>query len=145
MKLTSYSDFALRWLQRSALKSPELIRFYDPGCPHVLKIVLELGVGGYLSLQSGRDGGIRLEETVPATVIDDVTHLTEGPLVPVERFNAERNSCPYMGRQKLSGTLQYAIQSFMVALEELTHADIALNWGICWCRLRLPKKALSRR
>ena len=53
MKLTSYTNYALRSLQLAALKDPELIRVDDVirvhglARPHIVKIVHQLGVAGY--------------------------------------------------------------------------------------------------
>lgn len=60
MKLTSYTNFAMRALQLAALKAPDLIRVDDVvrvhglARPHVVKIVHELGQAGYITTQRGR-------------------------------------------------------------------------------------------
>jgi Rrf2 family nitric oxide-sensitive transcriptional repressor len=62
MKLTSYTNFAMRALQLAALKAPDLIRVDDVvrvhglARPHVVKIVHELGQAGYITTQRGRGG-----------------------------------------------------------------------------------------
>ena len=49
MKLTAYTNYALRSLQLAALRSPELVRVDDVvrvhglARPHIVKIVHELG------------------------------------------------------------------------------------------------------
>ena len=133
MKLTSYTNFALRSLQLAALKAPELIRVDDVvrvhglARPHIVKIVHELGVAGYVTTQRGRHGGFRLAKPAEEIVIGDVVRLTEGPLDLVECFNPARNTCPLIGVCKLSRALQKATRAFMAVLDDLTLADIASN------------------
>ena len=63
MKLTSYTNFAMRSLQLAALKAPDLIRVDDVvrvhglARPHIVKIVHELGQADYIVTQRGRGGG----------------------------------------------------------------------------------------
>lgn len=133
MKLTSYSNFALRSLQLAALKAPNLIRVDDVvrvhglARPHIVKIVHELGQAGYLATQRGRGGGFRLARPAEEIVIGEVIRLTEGPLDLVECFNPEMNTCPLIGICKLSRALQTATKAFMAILDDLTLADITSN------------------
>jgi len=133
MKLTSYSNYALRSLQLAALKAPDLIRVDDVvrvhglARPHIVKIVHELGRAGYLETQRGRGGGFRLSKPAEEIVIGDVIRLTEGPLDIVECFKPSTNTCPLIGICKLSRALQAATHAFMAVLDDLTLADIASN------------------
>ena len=133
MKLTSYTNFAMRSLQLAALKSPDLIRVDDVvrvhglARPHIVKIVHELGVAGYIETQRGRGGGFRLARPAEEIIVGDVVRLTEGPLDLVECFNPENNTCPLIGICKLSHALQEATRAFMAVLDDLTLADIASN------------------
>ncbi|MGC1429482.1 MAG: Rrf2 family transcriptional regulator [Albidovulum sp.] len=133
MKLTSYTNFAMRSLQLAALKSPDLIRVDDVvrvhglARPHIVKIVHELGVAGYIETQRGRGGGFRLARPAEEIIVGDVVRLTEGPLDLVECFNPENNTCPLIGICKLSRALQEATRAFMAVLDDITLADIASN------------------
>lgn len=133
MKLTSYTNFAMRSLQLAALKSPDLIRVDDVvrihglARPHIVKIVHELGVADYIETQRGRGGGFRLARPAEEIIVGDVVRLTEGPLDLVECFNPENNTCPLIGICKLSRALQEATRAFMAVLDDLTLADIASN------------------
>ncbi|EAP79766.1 MULTISPECIES: Rrf2 family transcriptional regulator [Alphaproteobacteria] len=141
MKLTSYTNFALRSLQLAALKEPDLIRVDDVvrvhglARPHIVKIVHELGRAGYVATQRGRNGGFRLARPAEDIVIGDVVRLTEGPLDLVECFNPERNTCPLIGICKLSRALQEATGAFMAVLDNLTLSDIASNRGDLLARI----------
>lgn len=133
MKLTSYTNFAMRSLQLAALKAPDLIRVDDVvrvhglARPHIVKIVHELGLAGYIETQRGRGGGFRLARPAEEIIVGDVVRLTEGPLDLVECFNPENNTCPLIGICKLSRALQEATRAFMAVLDNLTLADIASN------------------
>jgi Rrf2 family nitric oxide-sensitive transcriptional repressor len=123
----------MRSLQLAALKSPDLIRVDDVGRvhglarPHIVKIVHELGLAGYVETQRGRGGGFRLARPAEEIIVGDVVRLTEGPLDLVECFNPENNTCPLIGICKLSRALQEATRAFMAVLDDLTLADIASN------------------
>lgn len=154
MKLTSYTNFAMRSLQLAALKSPDLIRVDDVvrvhglARPHIVKIVHELGLAGYIETQRGRGGGFRLARPAEEIIVGDVIRLTEGPLDLVECFNPENNTCPLIGICKLSRALQEATRAFMAVLDDLTLADIASNRSDLMARIAplesgitLPKRS----
>lgn len=133
MKLTSYSNYALRSLQLAALRAPDLVRVEDVATihklskPHIVKIVHELGKAGFLETVRGRYGGFRLARDPEEITIGEVVRLTEGPLDVVECFNPETNSCPLIGICKLSKAMMKATDAFMAVLDDLTVADIASN------------------
>jgi Rrf2 family nitric oxide-sensitive transcriptional repressor len=133
VKLTSYTNYALRSLQLAALKSPSLIRIEDVvqihglAKPHVRKVVHELGKAELLITQRGRSGGFTLARPANTIVVGDVVRLTEGRLDMVECFDPSTNTCPLIGVCKLSRAFQQAIAAFMEVLDDLTIADIASN------------------
>ena len=135
MKLTSYTNYAMRSLQLAALKAPELVRIdevaqiHNLSRPHITKIVHELGKAGYLETVRGRSGGFRLARPPEDIIVGEVVRITEGPLDVVECFNPEKNTCPLMGICVLSKKMQEATAAFMAVLDDLTIADIAANRG----------------
>lgn len=135
MKLTSYTNYALRSLQLAAIKSPALVRVDDVAKihglsrPHIMKVVHELGKAGYIETQRGRGGGFRLARPSKDIVVGDVVRITEGPLDVVECFNPEKNTCPLMGICILSRKMREATAAFMAVLDDLTIADISANRG----------------
>jgi len=135
VRLTSYTNYALRTLQLAALKEPELIRVDDVvrvhrlARPHIVKIVHELGRSGYIATQRGRNGGFRLARPAEDIVVGEVVRLTEGTLDVVECFNPETNTCPLIGVCRLSRKIQEATRAFMAVLDDLTIADISANRG----------------
>jgi Rrf2 family transcriptional regulator, nitric oxide-sensitive transcriptional repressor len=135
MKLTSYTNYALRSLQLAALKSPDLVRVDDVAKihnlsrPHIMKVVHELGRAGYLETVRGRGGGFRLARPAQDIIVGDVVRITEGPLDLVECFNPDKNTCPLMGICILSRKMKEATAAFMAVLDDLTIAQIAANRG----------------
>ena len=135
MKLTSYTNYALRSLQLAALKSPDLVRvddvarIHDLSRPHITKIVHELGKAGYLETVRGRGGGFRLARDPKDIAVGEVVRITEGPLDLVECFNPDKNTCPLIGICVLSKKIQEATAAFMAVLDDLTIADISANRG----------------
>jgi len=135
MKLTSYTNYALRSLQLAALHSPDLVRVDDVvrihqlSRPHVVKIVHELGKSGYLRTIRGRNGGFTLARSPENIIVGDVVRQMEGPLDVVECFNPKTNTCPLIGICKLSKAMMQATAAFMAVLDNLTIADIASNKG----------------
>ncbi|MFN4128971.1 MAG: Rrf2 family transcriptional regulator [Paracoccaceae bacterium] len=133
MKLTGYTNYALRTLQLAALRSPVLFRIDDVvqvhgmARPHITKIVHELGRAGYLQTVRGRRGGFTLGRPADEIIVGDVVRLTEGALDVVECFNPNTNTCPLIGICKLSLAIQKATRAFMAVLDDLTLADITAN------------------
>ena len=133
MKLTTYTNYALRSLQLAALKAPnrikvdDVVKVHGLARPHIVKIVHELGRAGYLETVRGRGGGFFLARPPEDIIIGDVVRLTEGPLDIVECFNPKKNTCPLIGICKLSKAMQKATKAFMDVLDDLTLADIASN------------------
>lgn len=148
MKLTSYTNYALRSLQLAAIKAPDLVKVDDVAQihnlsrPHIMKIVHELGKAGYLETVRGRGGGFRLGRAADKIKVSDIVRLTEGPLDVVECFNPQKNTCPLMGICILSRKMKEATAAFMAVLEDLTIADISANRGQLLDRiapLEIPK------
>lgn len=151
MKLTSYTNYALRSLQLAALKSPDLVRVDDVARihglsrPHIMKIVHELGKAGYLETVRGRGGGFRLARNPQDIIVGEIVRLNEGSMDVVECFNPEKNTCPLIGVCVLSRKMQEATAAFLAVLDDLTIADIAANKGQLMDRiapLEIPREVV---
>ncbi|MFD1797970.1 Rrf2 family transcriptional regulator [Paracoccus aurantiacus] len=151
MRLTAYTNYALRTLQLAALKEPDLVRIEEVvkihglKKPNIVKAVHELGREGYLVTKRGRGGGFQLARPATEIRVGDVVRLTEGDLDIVECFNPDTNTCPLIGVCRLSRAFQEATRAFMAVLDDLTIADIAANKGALMGRiddaLALPQDA----
>lgn len=141
MRLTSYTNYALRTLQLAALRAPGLARVDDVARAHrisrahINKIVHELGRAGLIETVRGRSGGFRLARPAEKITVGEVVRLTEGPLELVECFAPETNTCPLRGVCRLSSGLHRALSAFFEVLDDLTVADIAANRDALLARL----------
>lgn len=133
MRLTQYSNFALRTLQYVALHDPALVtvddvaRAHRISKAHLVKVAHELGQRGYVQTIRGRNGGMRLARPAEQITVGEIVRWTEAPLELVECFNPETNTCPLEGVCHLSRGIQRALRAFLSVLDDLTIADITLN------------------
>lgn len=143
MRLTNYTNYALRILQMAAIRAPHLVRIDEVAQAHrinrahLTKVVHQLGQAGFLDTVRGPRGGLRLARPAAEIVVGDVVRLTEGPIELVECFSAERNTCKLRGVCRLSVKLHEATQAFMAVLDDLTVAEIAANRTDLLARLGL--------
>ncbi|MFN3662741.1 RrF2 family transcriptional regulator [Yoonia sp.] len=149
MKLTNYTNYALRTLQMAAIRAPRLVRIDEVAQAHrinrahLTKVVHQLAQAGYIETVRGPKGGLRLARPGTEIFVGDVVRLTEGSMDVVECFSPERNTCKLRGICKLSEALQEATAAFMAVLDDLTVADIAINRADLLARLGLPAAGTS--
>lgn len=147
MRLTNYTNYALRSLQIAALRAPDLVRIDDIARAHrinkahLTKVVHQLAQAGYLETVRGPRGGLRLARPADSIVVGDVVRLTEGPMDLVECFDPQRNTCRLRGICRLSAKLHEALAAFMAVLDDLTIAEIAANRGDILARLGIDEAA----
>ena len=133
MKLTSYSNYAMRVLMVAAARAPELSTIRDVSSrfgiseAHIVKCVHQLGTWGYLETVRGNKGGFRLAQPATHICVGDVIRRTEDGFAVVECLNPTTNTCPLIGQCKLSRALRKATDTFLAVLDELTLADITTN------------------
>lgn len=131
MRLTNFSDYALRMLMYAASAGDRLItieetaRVFNLSKAHLNKVANTLTRAGYLKAVRGRSGGLALGRRPEAIRIGDVVRLTEPDFALVECF-ASGNQCVLTRCCKLSGVLSEAAASFQATLDRYTLADIAL-------------------
>jgi len=149
MRLTHYSNYALRTLQFVALRDPavvtvdEVSRAHRISKAHLVKVAHELGQRGYVQTVRGRNGGMRLARPANQITVGEVVRWTEGPLELAECFNPVTNTCPLEGVCHLSRGIQRALRAFLSVLDDLTIADITANRGILLDRLA-PQQSVAQ-
>jgi Rrf2 family nitric oxide-sensitive transcriptional repressor len=132
MRLTAFSDYALRMLMYTAsaggrqITIEEAARTFNVSKTHLNKVANTLTRSGYLKAIRGRSGGLVLGRRPETIRIGDVVRLTEPDFSLVECF-ATGNQCILTASCKLSGMFGEAIASFQNTLDRYTLADITLR------------------
>ncbi|HEX6001329.1 MAG TPA: Rrf2 family transcriptional regulator [Hyphomicrobiaceae bacterium] len=134
MRLTTFSDYALRVLMYAAAAGDRLItieetaRIYNVSRAHLMKVVNILTRTGYLKGVRGRSGGFTLAKPPEAINLGAVVRATEPDFALVECF-ATGNQCIITRRCQLPEVLNEALTAFVSTLDRYTLADIALSRG----------------
>lgn len=130
MRLSSYSDYALRVLIYLAVQSDrlptiaEIAERHAISKNHLMKVVSHLAVGGYIETVRGRSGGLRLGKAADRIRVGDVVRYTEQDLAIVECMGSG-NECRLTPACTLRGMLGEALQAFLAVLDGYTLADVA--------------------
>lgn len=133
MRLTQFSNYALRTLQFAALKAPNRVRVDDIAKAHgisrhhLLKAVNRLSHEGFLDVTRGRGGGVRLARPADQITVGEVVRITEAPITLVECFQADTNTCPLIGICRMQTGLVKAMNAFLKELDQITIAEAAGN------------------
>lgn len=131
MRLTSYTDYALRVLlfvgsTDEAVTINTISAGYGISKEHLRKVVHALSQAGYLHTTQGRNGGMRLGR--PAEMInirEVVEHFENADLV--ECFDKASNTCPITGMCGLKLVLSKAQSSFLEVLGQYRLSDMIKN------------------
>lgn len=125
MKLTRYTDYALRVLMHLAARPDrlasigEMARTYRISQNHLMKVVHDLRKEGFLDAVRGRAGGVRLARPAEEIRVGDVVRHTEGGF---ELVDCE--SCVIARACSLTGALNKALAAFMEVLDNYTLAEL---------------------
>ncbi|MCD1635834.1 Rrf2 family transcriptional regulator [Martelella mediterranea] len=132
MRLTTFSDYALRVLMYAASAGDRLITIeetsdaYAISKTHLMKVVNALTRHGYLVSIRGRSGGFRLARPPERINLGAVIRATEADFALVECF-ATGNQCVVTKTCKLPAILNEALTSFLTVFDHYTLADIVLS------------------
>lgn len=132
MRLTIFSDYALRVLMYAATAGDRLItveetaKTYNISRAHVKKIVNIMTRAGYLKAVRGRTGGFTLGKPPQAINLGEVMRATEPDFALVECF-ATGSQCIITRRCRLPDVLNEALNAFIGALDQYTLRDIMLT------------------
>lgn len=132
MRLTHFSDYALRVLMYAAVRGENLItieetaKLYGISRAHLMKVANQLTRAGYLKAIRGRSGGLALAKRPDAISLGDVLRVTEPDFALVECFTAD-NRCLITPRCRLRGALHEALAAFVGTLDGYTLADLILS------------------
>jgi Rrf2 family nitric oxide-sensitive transcriptional repressor len=132
MRLTNFSDYALRVLMYAAAQSDRLItieetaELYGVSRAHLMKVANQLTRAGYLRAVRGRSGGLTLAKRPNRIKLGEVLRATEPDFALVECFTAD-NNCLISPRCRLRVALREALAAFTGTLDKYTLADLLLN------------------
>lgn len=129
MHLTTYTDYSLRVLMRLALTPGRLVTIaeiadaYGISEPHLMKVVHQLGVVGYIETVRGRGGGMRLTRKAAKINLGEVVRRMEPDFNLVACFRTDER-CTISSVCTLAGVLSDALEAFLTVLDRYTLADI---------------------
>ena len=131
MQLTSHTDYALRVLIYLA-KNPEqkvtigeLAEFFKISRNHLVKVVHNLSVKGFIRSIRGKGGGLYLARPADQINIGNVVRAMEGHFHLVDCLNAEKAGLcklhPHCGLTPLLGN---ALEQFLLVLDAKTLSEV---------------------
>lgn len=134
MRLTSYTDYALRVLlyTGAAGQTVTISRIssaFGISKDHLRKVVHALAQAGYVTTTQGRSGGIMLARPADKINIRAVVESFETTLL-VECFDPVTNTCQIDGMCGLKHALLKAQASFLETLEQYTLNDFIQNQNL---------------
>jgi Rrf2 family nitric oxide-sensitive transcriptional repressor len=132
MRLTTFSDYALRVLMYAAAAGDRLItieetaRTYNISRAHLMKVVNILTRLGYLKGVRGRSGGFTLAMSPEAINLGAIVRATEPDFALVECF-AAGNQCIITRCCRLPEVLNEALDNFVRTFDRYSLADLMLD------------------
>ncbi len=132
MRLTHFSDYALRLLMYAAARDARLItieetaRTFRISRSHLMKVANLLTRTGYLQAVRGRSGGLTLAKPPEKIGLGAVIRATEPDFALVECFTID-NRCVISPTCRLRGILQEALEAFAATLDRYTLDDLILH------------------
>lgn len=131
MRLTAFTDFAMRALMRLAgepdrvFTTDEIAREFAISRNHLTKVVRELAEAGFVATHRGAGGGFRLARPAETITIGEVVRLLEARHAMVECFRADGGECVLTPRCRLKGKLALAAKAFLAELDKTSLAECA--------------------
>lgn len=130
MRLTAYTDYAMRVLMYLALKQDglatisEIAKSYSISKNHLMKVVHQLGVAGYVETVRGRGGGLRLAKPMELIGLGEVVRRTEPDMAIVSCFKPVDEPCAIRPCCVLKNAFEKARDAFVTVLDDYTLKDL---------------------
>ncbi|MEU5001713.1 Rrf2 family transcriptional regulator [Streptomyces sp. NPDC021622] len=128
MRLTRFTDLALRVLMRLSVEEGELpttrevAAAMDVPYTHTAKVVAKLQRLGLVEARRGRGGGLALTAAGRHASVGALVRELEGPGDVVDCEGT--TPCPLRSACRLRGALRQAQEAFFAALDPLTLSDL---------------------
>lgn len=132
MRLTSFTDFALRALMRMAsdpdqsYSTAELADEFKISRNHLTKAIAALAAAGIVETRRGAGGGASLAKPADRLRLGDIVAVLEARSALVECFASGGGQCSITPACRLKGVLASAQQRFIDDLNQVSLADVAL-------------------
>ncbi len=126
MRLTTYTDYALRTLMYLAVNRGRLVTIQDIASLHTIsknhltKVVHHLGQIGLVTTVRGRNGGLKLGAEPADINIGNVVRQTETDFHMAECFSRENNQCVFATACVLEDALAAATAAYLQVLDGVT-------------------------
>ena len=153
MRLSAYSDYAIRVLMQTALCRPErttvaeVAETFGISRHHLVKVVHDLGRHGYLATPRGVGGGFMLARAPEAIRLGDIVRLGEESNTVVDCHEDRNRLCRLLPACQLKGILDEAAGAFFAVLDDYTLADLLRQpsrmrtvLGICGTQTITPSR-----
>lgn len=129
MQLTQYTDYSLRVLIYLAKKAEglstvsEIADYHGISRNHLVKVIHNLAIKGFILTTRGRNGGMRLSRPPTDIMLGDVIRNTEPNFDIAECFNTANNCCVITPTCGLRSIFREAQMGFIRAMDKYTLAD----------------------
>jgi len=130
MRLSAYSDYSIRVLMLTALRSPERITVDEAADAfgisrnHLVKVVHDLGRSGYLATHRGIGGGFTLARRPQDILLGDIVRLGEEAETVIDCTDKKDRQCRLFPACRLRGVLDEAAAAFFAVLDDYSLADL---------------------
>lgn len=130
MRISAYSDYAIRVLMQTALCRPqrttvaEVAETFGISRHHLVKVVHDLGRHGYLATQRGVGGGFMLARAPEAIRLGDIVRLGEESDTVIDCREDRNHFCRLLPACQLKGILDEAAGALFEVLDRYTLADL---------------------
>ena len=130
MRLSIFSDYALRVLMHAALSRPRLATVegaaeaFGISRNHLSKVVHQLSQQGFLATRRGIGGGFTLALPTEEIVLGEVIRRTEGDESVIACKTRENEPCAIFPACRLKTVLAEAAQAFYGVLDQYTLHDL---------------------
>jgi Rrf2 family transcriptional regulator, nitric oxide-sensitive transcriptional repressor len=130
MRVSTYSDYALRVLMQAALRSPERVTVdevagaFGISRNHLVKVVHDLGRHGYLATRRGIGGGFTLALPPEEIRLGDIVRLGEESETVIDCKDRGDRPCRIFPACRLKGVLDEAAAAFFSVLDSYTLDDL---------------------
>ncbi|MGD9885053.1 MAG: Rrf2 family transcriptional regulator [Reyranella sp.] len=131
MRLTAFTDYGLRALQRLAgepdrlFTTDEIAREFVISRHHLVKVIRELADAGFIRTLRGAGGGFRLARPAEEISLGAVVRQLEARHAMVECFRADGGACVLTPSCRLKGKLAAAAEVFLSELDKTSLAECA--------------------